>query len=177
MMKIAISLTGRVCAALVLIVLRSRAGFAQAPADAGTSARWFVSGGFSVDDDHTHPDSTPTIVGVTSVGVDLGRHVGVRLLLDVPTLDGAYPAERRRTSWSALFDRHGQVTDRVRVGFVTGFTEERPSWWGVTFGTEVAAATTKHLTVVPEARILLFPGAEYGRTWIFRAGVSVRWRS
>jgi hypothetical protein len=167
------------CLGFVLISFLPAFGLAQTR----ESPNVFISGGVAVDDDHTFPGTTLGVVGVAALGVDLSQHVGVRLTLDAATLNDTFGAtgvrtfDRSRIAWSALIDGHGRISDRTRLGFLAGVTEERPTWWGITAGTEVAVSVSEHFALVPDLRVIVFPAAEYGRSWIARSGVSVRWRS
>jgi hypothetical protein len=93
---------GAVSLALALLVSLPLTASAQ-PTPGDASARLFAGGGVAVDDDHTLPDATSAGIGLAHVGIDLRRHIGMRLALDVPTLDDTnhFPAERDRPSWSA----------------------------------------------------------------------------
>jgi hypothetical protein len=117
----------------------------------------------------------------------------------------AITERHRSVCWSALADVHGQLAHRVRLGVVAGITAaQRPqeystssdelgagdvvlehvdsrrtdifTWPGVTLGAEVPVSLTTRLALVPEVSATEFPPAEYGRTTISRAGVSLRWQ-
>jgi hypothetical protein len=183
----------------------------------------YVGGGVVSEGDNTWATATPATAGLTALaGLDVSRHVGVRLTVDVPRVvttvstpttyrdaTGTHSVtgeERHRSvSWSALVDVHGQASERVRVGFVTGVTAaHRPdqydtvidllgpdgavvahneyhsggtfTWYGVTAGGEAVVSLTNHVALTADARVVGFPLAEYGRTSILRPGVSLRWR-
>ena len=88
-MKPDISLAGASRALVVLVACLPVFTSAQA-AVPESPARLFISAGGTVDNDQTFSDSTAAIVKLVSIGVDLGRHVGLRLTLDLPTLDDTY---------------------------------------------------------------------------------------
>jgi len=179
---------------------------------------FFVSVGILAETDRTWPEAQRATEALSLVaGADRSPHFGVRLAVDVPRVyttrsEDSYGLSRtivtehpRSISWSGLLDCHGQLTDRVRLGVLAGFSYTlKPSEQsvsrerlgpgdvvlehvdkvivtnhpdlGVTLGTELPVSITGHLTVVPEASVTRFPLAEYGRTSIVRAGASLRWR-
>jgi hypothetical protein len=201
---------------VLVILLCSSSAFSQPQQEGGP--RFFVGGGAIVDNDYTWASPAIGSVGFTaSAGVDVSRHLGVRLGVDVPqtittrsesstaTLHVTSIQRRRSLSWSGLIDMHGRLSDRVRLGFVTGITAARRpdefdtsidelgpggvvlrhresstpytfTWWGATAGVELPLALSDRMSIVPEARAIWFPLAEYGRTTIFRPGVALRWR-
>ncbi len=101
-------------------------------------ARFFVSGGVALEADNTWGDSVPVGSAVTaSAGIDLSRHVGVRVALEVPKVYSTESAssfgffrarsteQHRSICWSVSADGHRALTDRVRLGVLGGITMAR----------------------------------------------------
>jgi hypothetical protein len=171
---------------------------AETRRETAVDKRFFVGVGAIADKDHTWAEAASGGGLSAQAGVDLSRHIGARLVVDVPTMVtvscGTRCIERHRSlSWSAAIDVHRRLSKRIRFGIITGITAARhfsafaPSldqfgsgdtfiWWGFTVGGEFPISLTPRLSVVPEARVVAFPIAEYGRTRIFRPGVSLRWQ-
>lgn len=156
---------------LLLAAAMSGSAFAQA---AGPQPGLFVSGGVALDAVATAADSTPAVIGSVSAGQS-GASLGLRITLDVPTLDTS--GRRRGMDWSFIADGHTQVSPAVQLGFLAGGTLGGAGI-GITVGPEVVIAVPGHdFVIVPDVRLTLFPIiAGMQGPWIIRPGVSIRSR-
>ena len=184
--------------ALIVILCGASSALSARAQNTASSTGLFVGGGAFADLDHTWGTDATSAGFNASAGLDVDRHLGVRVGIEVPRTVvvpcGTRCVERHRSlSWSALIDLHGQVSGRVRVGVLAGITSashfsvfalstdsfgtgDTFPWWGAAVGVEFPVALTRHLSIAPEARLEWFPLADYGRTTIFRPGASIRWR-
>jgi len=181
---------------LVLGLLDSSAAFAEQPqTPAAARSPFFASGGVVADADGTWGNAATSIALTGSIGVK-GRYADLRFTFDVPKAatvqcGSSCLEEHSSRSGSLLVGIHPGISDGASVAALVGFTWADHSWsqtrlngavrndsdytWqGFTFGLEVPILVTRQLFLVPETRIICFPGADYGRTAIMRLGVVLR---
>jgi hypothetical protein len=154
---------------LLLCVCNARIACAQ------RGPQGFVSTGVALDIDTTPLRDTGTVpVGSVAIGVDQ-EVLGLRFVIDFPTLDNA--TKRDNAAFSFLADWHGAVAPTVRLGFLAGaMAQNSKGGLGPTFGPEVMIAFPNHrVAIVTAARISLFLSPEVHNFWIVRPDISIRW--
>ena len=126
-------------AALIALASWTAEAHAQTQ-NAGDGRGVFFGGGVGAEVDHTWANESRAAIVTASAGVDVSRHIGVRLAFDVPNVSSTTSQstlglfrtrtteEHRSICWSILVDGHRRVTDRVGMALLAGITiARRPS--------------------------------------------------
>jgi hypothetical protein len=183
------------CIVALLAVTVPSVSSAQPPAP----PRGFVGVGVVADNDRTWTNSAIVPAAAFVIGGDVNETLGVRFEWEQPPYVSSQfdvtsatrrivQTERHRSElWSGLIDVHKQLTNRLRVAFVTGLTTAvRPEdyeatidtpatrttpashtvnrlhrqfdWWGgLTAGGEAEIALARHVAIVPQVRLTSYP--------------------
>jgi hypothetical protein len=116
------------CAACLAVLVSPVNGLAQ------PLPRAFVGIGVAADNDLTWAHTAIVPAGVFAIGGDANETIGVRFEWEQPPYvssqfefasrtSRSVQTERHRSElWSGLIDVHKQLTNRLRIAFVTGLT-------------------------------------------------------